>query len=70
MYPRWGLVNERELSGREQKRAPDEERESPQGSSHDLGVGSERRRRKGVCSRLVERVGVGCGKRAGYQLTV
>jgi hypothetical protein len=61
MRVRRGLVNvnERERSGREQKRAPAKKLGVLESSSHDLGVGSERRRRKGVCFRLVEGVGVG-----------
>jgi len=60
MRLRRGLVNERERSGRQHKQAPDEERGSPEGSSHNLGVGSERRQRTGVFAGLGVRVGVPC----------
>lgn len=53
MRLRWGVVNERGRSGREQKQVPGEGREweSPEGWSPDLWIGSEsmrRRRRKGA----------------------
>jgi len=73
MRPSLGLVNEGERRvrvGERPFRASNGESEAARGSSPGLWVGSNRRRRKRVCAGLDERVGVGYGKRAGYQLTV
>jgi hypothetical protein len=63
--PLWGLVNERERPGREQKRALDAEGELPERVSCGLWVGSEGKRRKGVCARLDGRAGKWYPNRVG-----
>ena len=73
MRPSSGLVNEGKRRVRAGERpfwASNGASESPEGSSHNLWVGSDRRRRQGVCAGLDEEAGVGCGKWAGYSLTV
>ena len=64
MRLRRGLVHERERSGMAQKGRRTKQREPPEGVSPGLWVGSERRRRKGVCARLVGKSawGVGSGR--------
>lgn len=51
-------------------RALDGESASPKEVRDGLLVGSDQRRRKGVCAGLDEEAGVGGWKRAGYPLMV